>query len=299
MINFKNLIKTTLQRNGYDASLYPIAKQPYTGPNVAFIHIAKSGGISIDQAFRKAIAAPGQRRIDRDTTLIASQASFGKAIDSAERSYEFSEHHAAFLSKILDGYLAKNWQYISGHVTVNTELLQKYHSKYQFVTVLRDPVERFISNYIFNKLTNTHPFMLPNKFNTDDLINEANTILTSKRGWQLANTNTMFICGRYPKDVDEAKAMQQEFSHNIKQFALVGFLNELDKFEQNLQLLTGRTIKVGNKNSADDLSSEWQLKVKIQLLDYFSDKSIQKKLQTLCEVEQENYLAAKSMAADK
>ncbi len=57
----KNLIKIFLAHQGYEISLHKIAKTLYTGPKVAFIHIAKCGGSSVDFALRSELAGVGER----------------------------------------------------------------------------------------------------------------------------------------------------------------------------------------------------------------------------------------------
>jgi hypothetical protein len=66
--------------------------------------------------------------------------------------------------------------------------------------VLRDPVERFISNFIFNKMTNATRLLMPNNLSFDNLEKEVHGVLTSDRGLQLASVLSMMITGRYPFD---------------------------------------------------------------------------------------------------
>jgi len=287
MANIKRLIRYLLQSQGIDVSFSPVAKAPYEDRKVAFVHIAKCGGMSVDKGLRQAIAAPSQPRINRDATLAASLASFGGKIESQEDSVAFSQHHANNLTGIFEYYLAKQWQFVSGHVTVNKALLDQYAKDYAFVTVLRDPVERFISNYIYNKLTNKHQFMLPNMNTTDSLIAEAEQVLNSERGWQMANTQTMFLTGRYPKDENDAKCMQAEVARNLNQFSAVGFLDELDVFAKQCSQLTARTVSFERINTQAS-ASKGKSKVREELTEFFNTAETKKKLSHLCRVEFKN-----------
>lgn len=295
LFSYKKLVKRILTSQGYEVNLHRIATTPYTGPKVAFVHIAKCGGSSVDFALRSALAAPGQHRIDRQQSISSSMASFTGDITTLQGSCQFSEHHAAHLQKIFSYYLQENWQYISGHITITEDLIKQFKDQYAFITILRDPVERFISNYIFNKLTNTKAIMLPNSLTTDNVINEAKEILNSKRGWQMANSPTMYLTGRYPKDKDDAKAMQLEVANNLAQFKVVGFLDNLTAFEQDCAKLTGRAINIGQRNTTDKLNSTEQVEVKATLKAFFSEKETQKTVQNLCRFEMGNYLKAKEL----
>lgn len=300
MPNIKRFIKTLLEKQGLDTAFHPIAKTPYHGPKIAFVHIAKCGGMSVDKTLRQAIALPGQPRIDREATIAASMASFGQAITSEQDSIAFSHHHAHNLAGILDYYLSIQWRYISGHVTVTSDILARYSNEYAFVTVLRHPVERFISNYIYNKLTNNNPFMLPNTHNNDALIDEAERIIDSERGWQLANTSTMFLTGRYPKNGDDAAKMQREVAHNLTQFKVVGFLDNMASFEQQCSKLTGKTVSFPKLNTAAGASKTGsnqaqKSQIKSLLLSYFNQADTLKKLEHLCRFELANYTAARAL----
>lgn len=289
------LVKRLLANQGYEVKLHRIAKTPYTGPKIAFVHIAKCGGTSVDTALRSAIACANQHRIDRNSTIASSMATFEGHITSIEDSCRFSEHHATHLHKIFAYYLQQNWQYISGHITITEELINCFKNNYAFITILRNPVERFISNYIFNKLTNKQAIMLPNSLSTDNIINEAKEILNSKRGWQMANLPTMYLTGRYPKNQDDAKAMQFEFSSNLAQFKVVGFLDNLSKFARDCQKLTGKDIYIGQRNTTDKLNLPEQIKVKQLLKEFFSEGHTKELINTLCQYELENYQDALSL----
>ncbi len=288
----KKILKRLLTSQGYEANLHRIAKMPYTGQKIAFIHIAKCGGSSVDFALRTALASPGQPRIDRPATIASSMATFNGEINNLKDNCKFSEHHAEHLHKILGYYLEQNWQYISGHVTINKELIERFKEEYAFITILRDPVKRFISNYTFNKLTNKKAIMLPNSLNTDNVIQEAKEILNSKRGWQMANSPTMYLTGRYPTDAADAQTMQSEVASNLAQFKVVGFLDNLDKFASDCQKLTGRNINIGQRNTTEKLNSPEEQKVKGLLKEFFNDKETKALVNKLCQFEMENYKRA-------
>jgi hypothetical protein len=289
----KILLKNILAKSGYEVSLHRITKTPYTGPKVAFIHIAKCGGSSVDFALRSALAAQSQRRIDKTSTIVSSMASFSGDLQTIEGNCKFSEHHAEHLHKILAYYLQENWQYVSGHVTINSELIKRFKQEYAFITILRDPVKRLISNYTFNKLTNKKTIMLPNSLNTDNVIQEAKDILNSKRGWQIANSPSMYLTGRYPQNTHDAKVMKLEVANNLAQFKVVGFLDNLDSFTKDCMKLTGRDISIGERNTTAKLNSPEQIRVQTTLKEFFNDKETKQLVNKLCKIEMENYLRAK------
>lgn len=292
-MTLRNIAESLINKCGYDLSLYRVAPKQYEGKSLAFIHIAKCGGTSVDLALRSALAAPNERRINRDATIAASLNTFAvsqhQLASNIEQQTAFSEHHARQLQTVLAYHLGLNWRFVSGHVAISTAILDGYQSQYDFVTVLRDPIQRFVSNYIYNKMTNTSHIMPPNALSQDNLIAEAQQILTSKRGWHMANTNTMFLTGRYPKDAADALAMQQEVAINLSKFSVVGFLDNLADFEQQCTALTGRNINIGQHNVTSRFEDEQQQIAKNTLKDFFADKSTQQKLNKLCASELANF----------
>ncbi|WP_404341338.1 sulfotransferase family 2 domain-containing protein [Pseudoalteromonas mariniglutinosa] len=289
----KNSSKRIFHRLGYDFKVHRIATQTTNIGNIAFVHVPKSGGISIDLAMREQFAKPGQARFSREGAIAMSLATFAKSITGLDTATEFSDHHAQQLSGLLAYHLAQNWPYVSGHITTNKQLLARYTDHYHFVTVLREPVSRFTSNYIFNKLTNALPIMAPNNLTTDNLIAEVDQILDHRRGWQMANVMGMCITGRFARDTHDAKLMQQEFSDNLSHYKVVGFLDDLPSFTAQIKQLTNKQIKIGNHNTTESFLDEHKQHIKSTLKNYFNEPHIQAKIAHLCRFDSDNYLRAK------
>ncbi|GEK08872.1 hypothetical protein [Pseudoalteromonas peptidolytica] len=282
----KQLVKSLASQLGYHITVTPITNTP-VAKRAAYIHIGKCGGSAIDNALRKALATPEDARLCRDTSIAASMTNFGQALDSLDSQCRFSEHHLIQLQGLLRYFLSLERHYVSGHWGVNHDILSTYRDVH-FITMLRDPIARLKSNYIFNKLTNNLPVMPPNNFSNDDLIAEANTILFSTRGWQMANTQSAFICGRYPATPDEAKAQHTRFIENLACFGLVGFLDNLNAFSDKFTQQFNRPLDIKVHNATESQISHETQKVVDTLQEYFRSKEIKTHLAKLCEQELKN-----------
>ncbi|TMO69977.1 sulfotransferase family 2 domain-containing protein [Pseudoalteromonas aurantia] len=282
---------------GYDISISPIKNSLSKAPlkNTVFVHIPKCGGMSIDEALRKKLALPHERKIKRAPLIKSNIATFNRTINSIDDICDFSEYHARENKKILRYHLNQQWQYVSGHLTVDDKLLLDFKNDYQFITVLREPESRFISNYLYNKMTNQSHIMPPSVHQNnsiDSAIHEAKEILTNRRGWHMANTLTLFITGHYPKTADEAKALQGQFDTNLQQFSAVGFLSQLDNFCNKIKALTGKSLTIANKNTTKSHFKSDNLEIHNALHEFFEDRWARTKVKDLCRYDTENYQRA-------
>jgi len=289
----KQNIKHLINRLGYDVKLHRVGKAQQNQAKFAFVHVPKSGGISIDLAMREQLAKPGEARFSREGAIEMSLATFGQGIKNLDSIAQFSDHHAQQLNGLLAYHLAQNWQYISGHVSTNQYIIKSFAQQYHFITVLREPVSRFISNYIYNKLTNSLPIMAPNNLNSDNLIAEVDHILAHRRGWQMANVMSMCITGRFAKDVADAQKIQSEFADNLAAYKVVGFLDNLDSFSKQIKQLSNKQINIGNHNTTDSFLDEKKQHVKSTLQNYFNEPNVKAQLEHLCRFDIENYQRAK------
>ncbi|WP_077536091.1 sulfotransferase family 2 domain-containing protein [Pseudoalteromonas aliena] len=289
----KQNIKHLINRLGYDVKLHRIGKAQQNQTKFAFVHVPKSGGISIDLAMREQLAKPGEARFSREGAIEMSLATFNQEITDLDSITQFSDHHAQQLNGLLAYHLAQNWQYISGHVSTNQHIIENFAQQYHFITVLREPVSRFVSNYIYNKLTNSLPIMAPNNLNSDNLIEEVDLILGHRRGWQMANVMSMCITGRFAKDVTDAEKVQSEFADNLAAYKVVGFLDNLNSFSEKIKQLSNKQINIGNHNTTDSFLDEKKQHVKSTLQSYFNEPNVKTKLEHLCRFDIQNYQRAK------
>lgn len=204
-----------------------------------FMHIPKCGGTSIAEALYATV--PMNRRIgvvDANATRRAtSMAAAGKDrihlfhddLDSGNAVFDLRE-------KMLLTHMAWDTSLIHGHILFSAKADEHFGSTYKYVTLMRDPLARFVSNYngsVAHGLTTT----------------DFNTYLSTDIARFHALTSLRYFTGQHHIPVGEEMQAVEIALENAKKFALIGFLDDLDSFCTGFENIFGRKPRVFHYNS--------------------------------------------------
>ncbi len=181
---------------------------------ICFIHMPKCAGSSVTEALLGAY--PRDRTFELD------------GVAARTTPYPLIDVRRALLAY----NLARPLQLIVGrHLYMTPELLDMWEgSSWHFVTVLRDPITRFVSNFYYGKRTG---FPVINT-DLDTFIAES----PEARGMGRAYRNILGASGP-----DHAIDM-------LRRFAIVGCFEDLDTFWSQLEDLAGRPLVRPHANAA-------------------------------------------------
>lgn len=212
--------------------------------NIVFLHLFKCGGTSFAQAIKSCYL---------DLGLIRNRNIFhlnGKAAKNATQkilelpnSLEEQNNHDYISWKFREYLLLyhmsqQHTNYIAGHFRFSEAAYQYFSDKYSFITVLRDPVERFISAYFYRR------------YKTGMLEREIEEHLQSKNCLNEGSLYVRSLCGTDGiEDWSCTKAIAKA-KENLHKFRIIGFLEYQEEFLRQFEAQFGRRLKIKVTNQS-------------------------------------------------
>lgn len=203
------------------------------GRNVVFVHIPKCGGTSISRGLRRAYYLSqiqmGAEETKEALALVENTA-------SEQEIWQKMPKYRSFLAYYL---LLKKTKCLVGHIHFENALYERFHDEYAFMTMLRDPVDRFLSHYYFH--LDTHPQnQCPNS--------RLEQFVQGNSAKEFGSIMTQFLCGLpMGSDYHSIEAVEAAKA-NLEKFDIVGFLDRLPDFQQQVSENLGTRLKIGHQN---------------------------------------------------
>ncbi|SLN64278.1 sulfotransferase family 2 domain-containing protein [Roseisalinus antarcticus] len=200
-----------------------------------FHHVPKCGGTSVGRALRK-------RYLLSQATVIP---------ESSFRAFEaFTGRHdrERLLVDVLDlreqmllYLMFEGVRGISLHVRFSEIAWERFETDYKFVTILRDPVDRFVSHYNWSREKPGAHARIEEPFDA---------FLDTDRARRLGATYVEYFCG-LPKEADitGSEAIARAGA-TLGRFDVVGSLSDLPAFTGALRRELGVRIRIGHENRA-------------------------------------------------
>jgi hypothetical protein len=215
--------------------------EPKLKQKLVYIHIPKCGGVAISKALKACYINWNIR--DSNLYKLSPKACHESAEKLRKKSLNvYDPAVIKFCEKLLlYGMFQPRIEYISGHFSFSIVAYQAFHHEYSFVTMLRDPVKRWISEYFYNRYkSHSHA-----KIDLD-----INAYLNSEVGRANGQTYARYLCGLTEvKDYNSEDIIAQS-KENLHKFGVVGCIEHLDVFKQQFYEQFGRQLNIGrwNKN---------------------------------------------------
>lgn len=204
-----------------------------------YMHIPKCGGTSVTEALHAVV--PLHRRVGLiDANATRRAVSIQRQDQDNSTNYHDDLDNGAEVYALREAMLLSHmaWQtpMIYGHVLYSDKAHRHFGGAYQFVTLLRDPVARTLSNFAHA----ARDGLIDNDF---DAYLDGPVVRTH------ALSFLRFFSGRPRIAPAEEDAAYQDALRNSRHFQIIGFLDDLDGFSEQFRTLFGRGLKVFRYNS--------------------------------------------------
>ncbi len=198
-----------------------------------FHHVPKCGGTSVGRALRKRYLL-SQATVTPESSFRAFEAFTGRT-DREQMLVDVLD----LREQMLLYHMYEGVRGVSLHVRFSEHAYTRFSDSYKFVTMLREPVARFVSHYNWS---HQKPHAHAN------IEEDFDAFLGTERARRLGATFVEYYCG-LPKEADlrSAQAIAAAIE-NLEKFSVVGDLADVPGFEREIRDALGVRVKIKHEN---------------------------------------------------
>jgi len=231
---------------------------------ICYPHVPKCAGMAVARSIEAQAFTRLERRLfptfslDIRASLRAAEATSGAMMEIRE--------------EVLAYALAQGRnRFATGHVTSRPRLVDEFSDQWHFVTVLRDPVERWISEFVYN--TGKSSEWARNERPIDEY-------LGSRRARVTATSFLRYFSHIPAEFAGDPSEYIQEATANLSRFAVVGFLEDMEGFTRAFRERFGRTLTIPRRNTSPDRAMKERIRENPENMD---------RIRELCAADSEVY----------
>ena len=231
---------------------------------IFFCHIPKCAGTALSKAISRQVYPAYQQ------LLIPNYAVNLEAGKNAASICHLSKVEARQVINAYNLSLDK-YKYGHGHVYCRPDLVDAFRDQWHFITILRNPIERWISEYTYNTYK-SHKWA-KNILSLEDY-------LLSEKGKGTAESFLRYFSNiPYPYE-GETQIYIEEAVKNLRSFSVVGTLEDFDGWCNRFETVFGTKLVVKRTNTSPKKETSEQIK---------NDDRIMKMIAKLCESDMQIY----------
>ena len=245
---------------------------------IQFIHIPKCGGMSLNAAFT---ALLGAERCKIYYGNEEQKALWQVRWDRSE--WDFQGEYLDFRQCLLQTYLLRGYAYIGGHLPYSPLAENYYKERCDFITLLRDPVQRYQSHLIH--LVFQKGKYSPGQYNSGiaDPLEEIRSYHENRDFAEvMANQISLALGGLGYRCKPEIENREGQAIEALRHLRVVGFTDEMDTFAGRLRDQYGPDLVIPRINETRGVLTNPEL---AQRIDRYFD-SIRDEVRELCRIDQ-------------
>ncbi|KIC28697.1 sulfotransferase family 2 domain-containing protein [Leisingera sp. ANG-S5] len=197
-----------------------------------YIHVPKCGGTSLGSAVRLAYFHSQATISLRQTNQVRN--ALYPAVGETERDLRNQEIRQIMLA----GLMARKVKCVSAHVYYNARVHQEIDPERKVVTMLRDPVARFLSHYAYVKRNHPDP----------GHAKSLEAFLETEAAMRYGSTYLLYFASTYQHVTQDLAADMELARQNLSRFSVIGNLDRAGAYRTALRKLTGRPLLSWERN---------------------------------------------------
>ncbi|MDB5441078.1 MAG: hypothetical protein JWM33_3505 [Caulobacteraceae bacterium] len=198
-----------------------------------FVHVPKCGGTSVEEGLRRAYPL-SRIRVDSERSAAAAKA----LLPDGAPTRDVLGAASLMRSHVLEYVLGCGYACITGHAPLRRGVIEAFGDRYGFVTLLRDPVARFKSHYAYSYRSGRH----------GEIAEALPEFLDTPRARDIAQLYLKYFALIEPGREVVADAAITQAKATLNGLAVVGFVDDMTGFADDLTSALGRKVNIGHAN---------------------------------------------------
>ncbi|HSH09570.1 MAG TPA: hypothetical protein VK995_04235 [Oceanipulchritudo sp.] len=254
---------------------------------IQHIHIPKCAGNSVFRAMRDALKPDRTLVMDSIATYLAA-----RRLKRCRDEFEFESLHLEVKQVLLSFYFEQGWPMISGHFPFSPLCHSQFHENTDFVTILREPVERLKSHVAYLIFAQPRTCVEDYYSGKVDPAEEVYRILEKEQiGIWMARNQTIYLGGL---GADGKADLENRVANSIAaldKLRLVGFDHDLAPFAARFEACYGVPLSIGRENTIREVHKDADMLKRVYEV---FDGPIRPRLMEMCADDLTLYEAARS-----
>jgi hypothetical protein len=213
-----------------------------------------------------------------------------RSLRRCQNEFEFESHHLEVKQTLLSFYFEQGYGMISGHLPFSPLCARQFGDQTDFVTILREPVERLKSHVAY--LIFAQPRTSVEDYHTGkvDPAEEVVRILEKEEiGIWMARSQSIYLGGLGQDGKADLANRVENAIAALEQLRLVGFDDDIPHFARRFEAVHGVPLEVGHLNRIQSVQADPALLRRVYAV---FEGDYARKLRDLCEDDLALYEAA-------
>jgi len=207
------------------------------------------------RAMRDALGFNRTLVLDSIATYLAA-----RKLKRCRDEFEFESLHLEVKQVLLSLYMEQGWSMISGHLAFSPLTCQQFSETTDFITILRNPVERLKSHVAYLIFAQPRTCVEDYTNGKVDPADEVCRILDREEiGIWMARSQCIYLGGLGANGKADLENRVNNSIEALDSFRLVGFDDDLASFGQAFEQAYGRPLSMGRENTIRSVQTDQDL----------------------------------------